>query len=309
MKIGVIGLGNIAQKAYLPSYLALQDQADFYFATRRESVQKELQQRYQLAHMHTNLDELIDQGIEACFIHTATSSHYELIKRCLTEGIHVFVDKPVSENLSEVEELFALAKTKQRLLMVGFNRRFAPMVDQLKQIPDKRMIYLSKHRQAASHDTEYVIYDLFLHLVDTGVYLLDEPIIAHTSQIKESADGLETATLILETAHTTAIMTMDLKSGANTEDYRITAKSGTYDARNLTALTEHIEGKTIEHEFGDWETTLNKRGFYPLVTAFIAAVANPTAVDLRQEQVIKSHQLCQEMIAANHRSTSDSLEK
>lgn len=29
MKIGVIGLGNIAQKAYLPSYIALQDQADF----------------------------------------------------------------------------------------------------------------------------------------------------------------------------------------------------------------------------------------------------------------------------------------
>ena len=107
-----------------------------------------------------------------------------MIKKCLTEGIHVFVDKPVSENFAEVEELFALAKAKQKLLMVGFNRRFAPMVDQLKQIPDKRMIYLSKHRQAASHDTKYVIYDLFLHLVDTGVYLLDEPIIAHTSQIK-----------------------------------------------------------------------------------------------------------------------------
>ena len=154
-----------------------------------------------------------------------------------------------------------------------------------------------------------MIYDLFLHLVDTGVYLLDEPIIAHTSQIKESADGLETATLILETAHTTAILTMDLKSGANTEDYRITAKSGTYDVRNLTALTEYVEGKTVEHEFGDWETTLNKRGLYPLVSAFIAAVADPTAIDLRQAQVIDSHQLCQEMIAANHRAKSDSLEK
>jgi virulence factor len=309
MKVGVIGLGNIAQKAYLPSYLALQDQADFYFATRRKEVQKELKERYQLAHMYTTLDELIEQGIEACFIHTATSSHYELIKKCLSAGIHVFVDKPVSENLAEVEELFALAKAKQKLLMVGFNRRFAPMVEQLKQIPDKRMIYLSKHRQAASHDTDYVIYDLFLHLVDTAVYLLDEPIMAHTTQIKESDEGLETATLILETAHTTAILTMDLKSGANTEDYRITAKSGTYDVRNLTALTENREGKKVEHEFGDWETTLKKRGFYPLVCAFLAELNEPETVDLRQADVITSHQLCQEMIIANRKQKEDSPQK
>lgn len=309
MKIGVIGLGNIAQKAYLPSYIALQDQGEFYFATRRESVQKELKQRYQLDHMYTNLEELIDQGIEACFIHTATGSHYQLIKKCLTEGIHVFVDKPVSENLAEVEELFALAQAKEKVLMVGFNRRFAPMVEQLKQIPDKRMIYLSKHRQSASQDTDFVIYDLFLHLVDTAVYLLDEPIIAHSSQIKESAKGLETATLMLETAHTTAILTMDLKSGANTEDYRITAKSGTYDVRNLTTLTETAAGAISQHEFGDWETTLSKRGFYPMVCAFLTAITDPSAVDLRQEQVVKSHQLCQEMIASNRKVKSGSLEK
>ena len=47
--------------------------------------------------------------------------------------------------------------------MVGFNRRFAPMVEKLKAIPDKRIIQLQKNRIAAQETTEYVIYDLFLH--------------------------------------------------------------------------------------------------------------------------------------------------
>ncbi len=40
MKVGVLGLGNIAQKAYLPVYTQMQDQAAFYFATRNKEVQK-----------------------------------------------------------------------------------------------------------------------------------------------------------------------------------------------------------------------------------------------------------------------------
>lgn len=56
----------------------------------------------------------------------------------------VFVDKPLSEDISEVEELLNLAKKKQRILMVGFNRRFAPMVERLNQRKVKRMLFLEK---------------------------------------------------------------------------------------------------------------------------------------------------------------------
>lgn len=40
MRIGIIGLGDIAQKAYLPTYAKLSDQATFIFSTRREEVRK-----------------------------------------------------------------------------------------------------------------------------------------------------------------------------------------------------------------------------------------------------------------------------
>lgn len=69
----------------------------------------------------------------------ATSVHFEIAKQCLNAGVAVFIDKPVSEKLQEVQELQQLAKEKGLLFMVGFNRRFAPMVDQLKQLPQKKL--------------------------------------------------------------------------------------------------------------------------------------------------------------------------
>ncbi|MFV0557777.1 MAG: Gfo/Idh/MocA family protein [Enterococcus sp.] len=296
MKIGVLGLGNIAQKAYLPTYVKSQNLATFYFATRNEATREELKEKYQLQHVHSSLDELIAAGISACFIHSATKVHYQQIKQCLENDISVYVDKPCSENLTEVEALLNLAKEKGLLLMLGFNRRFAPMVEKLKALPDKRIIQLQKNRVAAVQPTDYLIYDLFLHLVDTAVYLLDEPITKVHHTLKEQAGNLEWAMLQLETANSLAILTMDLVSGANTESYQVTSPSGTYRVDDLVELHSDCGGKKETERFSDWQTTLEKRGFEQLVLAFINALSTGEARHLRQENILLSHQLCEKMI-------------
>ncbi|MGX7197711.1 Gfo/Idh/MocA family protein [Enterococcus olivae] len=296
MKIGVIGLGGIAQKAYLPTYVALQHKATFFFATRNQDVQKQLKEKYQLRSMKNNLQELIDEGIEACFIHSATTSHYGLVKECLLNDLHVFVDKPLSENYQEVLELQALAKQKNKLLMLGFNRRFAPLVSQLKELPEKRMILLQKNRAHSIQPTAFEIYDLFLHLVDTAVYLLDEPILAFDSYIRESETGMETAFLRLETAQTSAVLTMDLKSGANREVFQVSGPQGTYLVEDLTTLKKiETTGTSIE-TFGDWQNTLEKRGFQQMVEQFLEAVASGEDNHLKQEKIGLSHELCCKML-------------
>lgn len=299
MKIGVIGLGNIAQKAYLPTYVKLQDQADFYFATRNPKVQQELKAKYHL-NMNSTIEELFAAEIDACFIHSATTSHYQLAKACLEKGIHVFMDKPASEKLAEVAELQKLAEEKQLLLMIGFNRRFAPMVQELKKIPEKRMILLQKNRVAAKEKTAFVIYDLFLHLIDTAVYLLDAPIQKIDSRIREKDGYLETAMLRLETATETALLTMDLRSGANTETYQITSPEGTYLLNDLVHLQKFSAEQTTK-TFGDWETTLYKRGFEQMVINFIDALKTGEQQQLQQRDVFLSHKLCQAMLQEHER--------
>jgi len=175
-KIGVIGLGNIAQKAYLPVMATLQDEYEWHLTTRNKAKGEMLEIKYGFKHFHQTLDELIAEKPLAVFVHTPTSTHYEIIKQLLNADINVYVDKPVSEELSEVEDLYNLASERKLILTCGFNRRFAPFNQELKKIADKRMIVSEKIRERAEQPVKFAVFDLMIHSVDTAVYLMDEKI-------------------------------------------------------------------------------------------------------------------------------------
>ena len=81
--------------------------------------------------------------------------------------------------------------------MVGFNRRFAPNGRRIKSDSRKGLIQLQKFR-IGKRQLLLSFYDLFLHLVDSAVYLLDEPVIKTTSHIREKEGFMEVAMLQLE---------------------------------------------------------------------------------------------------------------
>lgn len=296
MKIGIIGLGNIAQKAYLPVYSQLRDQATFILSTRNEQTRKEISEKYGFNEMVASTEELIQTGIAACFVHAATKVHGQLVKQLLEAGIHVFVDKPLSENLAEVKEIQALAAEKKLILMVGFNRRFAPFVDELKAVDNKNMLLIQKNRIASESTANFVIYDLFLHVADTLVYLLDDDIRQVQTKIIEKNGLLKRAILHVETETTTAIASMNLYAGANTETYQVTSPEGTLVLENLTDLTIQNPLVTQQKKFGDWTTTVEKRGFQQMVEEFIKAVQTNDDTYLKQEKVFTSHELCAQML-------------
>lgn len=295
MKIGVIGIGGIAQKAYLPTYAKIRKEATFIFATRNDEVREKISQEYNFANTVATINELLAEEIEACFIHVATKVHFEIAKQCLEAGVAVFIDKPVSEDVQEVRELQELAKEKNLLFMVGFNRRFAPMVEQLKQLPQKHVIHLEKNEPNHGMNAQFGIYDLFIHLVDTAVYLLDDEIMSVHSKIREEKGQMTYAQMLLSTATTECILSMDLMSGGKMERYQVSSPEQTLILDQLTDLK--IKRGTVEESqrFGDWTTTLEKRGFEQLVVSFIAAL-NGEEVDLRQENVLLSHELCEQML-------------
>ncbi|MBP1048214.1 Gfo/Idh/MocA family oxidoreductase [Enterococcus sp. BWM-S5] len=296
MKIGVIGLGNIAQKAYLPVYSELRNEGDFVLATRNKEIRALLQDKYGFKDVVETIEELIAFGIEACFVHVATEAHVEIVDKLLKAGIHVCVDKPLSENLSEVKELQAYARENKLVLMIAFNRRFAPFVEELKRVENKNLLLIQKNRINSPGNTGFMIYDLFLHVVDTAVYLLDDPIQQVQTKVIEKNGELQRAFLHLETEKTTAICSMDLLSGANTESYQVSALQGTYTLENLTELTIQTDKETKKEGFNDWATTLDKRGFAPLVRQFIAGVKSESYEHLKQEDVFLSHELCSKIL-------------
>lgn len=165
----------------------------------------------------------------------------------------------------------------------------------LKDLPDKRQLHLQKNRIAGRGTPEFLAYDLFLHLVDTAVYLMPgTPKLAY-GDLQVTDNNLEYATMLLTSEQMSATITMDLRSGANYERYEVTSPAKTLILENLTNLTELNSKGSLQLSGDDWQTTLAKRGFEEMVTQFLAAVEKNEQP--LQENVIVSHQLCAELLA------------
>ena len=171
LRIGVVGLGGIAQKAWLPVLGA----ADGWTLQAAWSPGKEKALRicegWRIPYADS-LEQLAAQ-CDAVFVHTSTASHFEVVSRLLNAGVHVCVDKPLADKLNEAESLVELAARRKLTLMVGFNRRFAPLYRELKtQMGSAASLRMDKHRSdSVGHDLRFTLLDDYLHVVDTALWL------------------------------------------------------------------------------------------------------------------------------------------
>lgn len=88
MKIGLIGLGDIAKKAYLP-VLSEKGGIELVLCTRNEETLEKLSKKYRIEETVQSVDELIHKKIDAAFISTATEAHFEIAEKLLANGIHI----------------------------------------------------------------------------------------------------------------------------------------------------------------------------------------------------------------------------
>ncbi|WKF84010.1 Gfo/Idh/MocA family protein [Lacticaseibacillus pantheris] len=297
-KIGVIGLGNIAQKAYLPLMAGLQDQYEWHLATRNQTKGEYLAGRYGFQHLHQTLDELIAEQPAAVFVHTPTSTHVAVIEKLLQADINVYVDKPVAEDVDEVRRLYALADERGLLLTCGFNRRFAPAQRRLKDMPDKQLVMATKDRNFIEQDARFAIFDLMIHNVDTAAWLLDEPITdARARVLTDAAGNLMQGYLELTTAHSQGFVSTNMDA-VNSEEVTVTTPGLRARVTDL-AHSELRDGNgSTSLERPGWETTLRTRGFDALVQEFLDAVANGGANPVSPESSIRSHELCALLVDA-----------
>jgi len=299
LKIGVLGLGNIAQKAYLPVMAQMQDRVDWYLCTRQPAKLAQLQAQYHFSHATDSIDDLLTSHLDSLFIHTPTPTHYALVRQALENGLHVFIDKPLSEKPFEVAALYQLAKQQNRLLMVGFNRRFAPMIQQLAALPAKHLIEVTKTRVDTLQPTPFAIYDLMVHPLDTSLYLagdigLDYQV--HTYCQQTDHHELLLARIQLETPHQLITVTLDMQSGTNQEIATVQTPTGRYTVNNLTELVhQQATGQQLEN-VADWTPTLTNRGFAPMIDAFISAIENDQPSPISTASSRLSHELCQQLI-------------
>ncbi|MFZ0455292.1 MAG: Gfo/Idh/MocA family oxidoreductase [Ignavibacteriaceae bacterium] len=112
--------------------------------------------------------------VDAVSIAATTSSHYELVKKALEMGKHVFVEKPITATIREAEELVRISNKNKLNLQVGHIERFNPALVSLEKYIIKPMfIQTDRLAQFNPRGTDVaVVLDLMIHDIDVILSLI-----------------------------------------------------------------------------------------------------------------------------------------
>ena len=134
VRIGAIGCGNYASSMLFPHLAARKDVELVEVATTTAASSANAARRFGFWRMSTDVRHLLDSSdIDLVMITTRHNSHAGIVCSALESGKAVFVEKPLALNLEDCDRIAqTIASTGNDRLMVGFNRRFAPLMQSFK---------------------------------------------------------------------------------------------------------------------------------------------------------------------------------
>jgi predicted dehydrogenase len=146
---------------------------------KRVEILENVKRNYKVA-VTANLAEFLKSDIDAVDIVTPADTHFEVCRKCLAAGKHVFVEKPLATKYAEARKLVRLAADKDRILMAGLIYRYNPAVRKIKELINLRELgkiyYLYGHYMGFKEPREEVgaLLNFAVHHIDIYDYLLEE---------------------------------------------------------------------------------------------------------------------------------------
>jgi predicted dehydrogenase len=213
---GFIGAGNYASAVLVPAFRNAQARLKTIASDSGVSG-AQAARRFGFDETTTDTKGLLaDPSINTVVITTRHDSHARFVCEALSQSKHVFVEKPLSideAGLDAIEAAYAAAAKQGAapMLMVGFNRRFAPQVQKIKNlltdspVPKAFVMTVNAGAIPADHWTQDLstgggrIVGEACHFVDLLRFLAGNPIIAHSADAMASECG-DTVTLNLRFA-------------------------------------------------------------------------------------------------------------
>lgn len=200
INIGFIGAGSFAQNFLLPN---LKNQHLVAVATNRANTSRNVADKFGFETCTGDADNIINnEAINTVFIATPHHLHAEYAIKALKANKNVFVEKPLCLTEEELEEIKSAVENSQGQLMVGFNRRFAPHIIELKNklgntLPKAINYRINAGKVAANHwinDPEIGggrIIGEACHFIDLCRFIADSPIKKITANALSSANHIQ----------------------------------------------------------------------------------------------------------------------
>lgn len=297
MRVAIIGIGAIAKKAYLPILSSMED-VELLISTRNKKVLEEVSNKYKIDRAYNVLDNLLKEDFDAAIISTHADGHYEIAKKLLNKGAHVYIDKPLTYNIKTSIEIADIAKKKNLIAMVGFNRRFCPMVRKLKDKGKADIIIMEKNREFPPGDIRKFIVEDFIHVVDTLRFLMGEEIINMDINFSKKGNNLNNVVVTFKGDKITAIGIMNRNAGITEENIEYMINGSKYVIEDLVDFFKVSNKGKVKKTYGGWDSTLYKRGFEDLISHFLTSVSEMKEPNPSMEDSIVTHKICEYIV--NH---------
>lgn len=307
MRIAIIGAGGIAQKAYFPLLVKWPGLEIGMLCTRTQATLEQAAQRWGIPHTTTNLRQVIVLHPQAAFVLSPTASHYAICKDLLENDIDVFVEKPLTDNSATALALARLAEERKRILMVAFNRRYAPLYQQARQIladlPIQSLL-VQKHRVDGEKPSLFEQYlDDTIHQIDLMRFFCGD-LQALSTHYTKSAQGTisNAASLARLPAGGLATLVNSLRAGGWQESLSLHAEGLSL---HVDAFRE-LRVRKSDHEVvygcdrpGSWMPDLRERGFEGEIEHFLDCVATRQTPMTNGMEAVKTQQFMEALVCAS----------
>ncbi len=303
IRVGVIGLGSIAHIAELPALSEIPEAQIVAAFDRSPEALEKAAAKYNIETLHTDFNEFMKIEMDCAFVMTPKTLHTPFVTALLEKGIDVFCEKPIAQSLKEGKMMVELAKKHNRIFMIGFNRRYAPVYQKAKEAfagrtPD---VFLA---QKSRNGSEYhATLENAIHMVDLMRWFCGEPVTVEAHSQYTDIDKETTCTAQI-TFDTGAIGILVANRGAgqwiekaeiygggqtaivNAPDYVTVVKPDYEETVSMTPLAL------------GWARVQDKMGFCQEVQHFIECVKTRTQPITNAEDAFKTHELMNRILLA-----------
>lgn len=293
--MGIIGLGSIARKAYLPVLTALPDVTPV-LVTRSSPTLAEVGDSYRIADRFTSVADAISAGLDAALVHTASQTHPAIVTALLRAGVPVLVDKPLATDHASARDVVALARALDLSLMVGFNRRYAPAYAALAGWADRDVVTLHKHRNAVPGPARTMVFDDFIHVIDTLRFLVPSALTDLVIATNVDDDGRCRRLAVQFTGGgRLATGIMSWTAGLAHEVLDVIGDGRRRQVTDLADVTNFAGTEAVTRRDG-WAPVPVLRGFAAMCDEFLTAVHDGRRLDATDALV--THEVCERVVRA-----------
>ncbi len=303
LRVGVIGTGAIANVAHFPVLAAEKDVCIAGVLSHSYEKAKVAAQRYGAERACESFEDLLKCDLDCALLLTPKTVRSEYLLPLMSNGLDIFCEKPLSTSLSECAEMAEASARSGRLVMVGFNRRFAPCNRRVKDAfhdTKPQVINAVKCREFKEYRATL---ENAIHMVDLMRYFMGE-----CEQVQAQARFTDPYYETLCTAQLSfadggvGMLTASREAGQWREHIEvygggITAISEDLDSCRII-YPDREEGLSMTAYRKGWCDTVERIGFKDCLLHFLHCVRTREQPLTNAEDAFKTHELMDRILRA-----------